>query len=166
MRWRSKPLTSSATSPMAATSAAIFSVLAINNSKTTPLSTIGGNVVLILAASPLPVARPICAHMIWIAAMSGIRERHRPEHVKAELGPRLRISRNAARVVVGHAGDKPWTEPCQRMFLQATQKARNALGRPELLSAFLGDCTALHLVPAKRAIVGISWPQQIVGVGT
>ena len=71
MRWRSKPLTSSATSPMAATSAAMLSVLAINKSRTTPFRTIGGNVDLILAASPLPVARPICAHMIWIAAMSG-----------------------------------------------------------------------------------------------
>jgi hypothetical protein len=36
----------SSTSPMAAMSAAIFSVLAINNSTTTPLSTIGGKVAL------------------------------------------------------------------------------------------------------------------------
>jgi len=63
---------SSATFPMAATSAAIFSVLVINNSKTTPLSTIGGNAVLMLAASPLPVTRPICAHMDWIAAINGL----------------------------------------------------------------------------------------------
>ena len=56
---------------MAATSAAIFSVLAISNSKTTPLRTMGGNADLILAASPLPVTLPICAHIAWIADISG-----------------------------------------------------------------------------------------------
>ena len=56
---------------MAATSAAMLRVLATSSSSTTPRSTIGGNAVLMLAASPLPVTRPIRAHMDWIAAISG-----------------------------------------------------------------------------------------------
>jgi hypothetical protein len=51
-----------------------------------PVSAIGGNVVLMLAASPFPVTRPIYAHMDWIAAIKGEGQRHRPQHVEAELG--------------------------------------------------------------------------------
>ena len=68
---RSKPLTSSAVSPMAATSAAMLRVLATSSKSTTPWSTIGGKAALMLAASPLPVTRPMSAHMDWIAAISG-----------------------------------------------------------------------------------------------
>jgi len=35
------------------------------------LGTTGGNAVLILAASPLPVTLPICAHMAWTADING-----------------------------------------------------------------------------------------------
>ena len=71
IRWRFRPLTSSATSPIAATSAAMFSVLAISSSATTDLSTAGGNVLLMFAARPRPVTRPMQAHVDWIAAISG-----------------------------------------------------------------------------------------------
>ena len=57
----------------------------------------------------------------------GIGERHRPQHVKAELRARLRIGGYAARVVVGHAGDQPRSEPRQRVFLQATPKEPDAV---------------------------------------
>ena len=66
-----------------------------------------------------------------------VRERHRPEHVEAKLRPRLRVGGDAARVVIGYAGDKSRTEPCQRMFLQATQNDVKDVGRLKLLSAFL-----------------------------
>ncbi len=56
---------------MAATSAAILSVLAISSNNTTDLMTMGGKASLMLAASPLPVTRPIEAHMYWIAAING-----------------------------------------------------------------------------------------------
>ena len=51
------------TSPMAATSAAMLSILAISSSPTTLCRTTGGNASLMLAASPLPVVRPMSAHM-------------------------------------------------------------------------------------------------------
>ena len=49
----------------------MLSVLAISSSSTTPRSTTGGNAVLMLAARPLPVTRPIRAQIDWIAAISG-----------------------------------------------------------------------------------------------
>jgi len=49
----------------------MFSVLAISNSATTALSTVGGNALLIFAARPRPVTRPMLAHMAWIDAISG-----------------------------------------------------------------------------------------------
>jgi hypothetical protein len=66
-----------------------------------------------------------------------VRERHRPEHVEAELGPRLRVSGDATRVVVGHAGDKARTEPCQRVLFQATQRSKNGVCGLRLLVASL-----------------------------
>ena len=50
------------TSPIAATSAAMLRVFGINSS-TTPLRTLGGNAVLIFAANPRPVTRPIRPHI-------------------------------------------------------------------------------------------------------
>ena len=49
---------------------------------------------------------------------------HRPEHVEAELGPRLRVGRDAAGIVVGRSRDNARTDPCQRMFLDAAPKVR------------------------------------------
>ena len=56
---------------MAATSAAIFSVLATTSSSTTTRSTDCGKAALMFAAKPLPVTRPMRAHMDWTAAISG-----------------------------------------------------------------------------------------------
>ncbi len=56
---------------MAATSAPMFSVLAISSSPTTALITTGGKALLMFAASPRPVTRPMRAHMACIAAISG-----------------------------------------------------------------------------------------------
>ena len=41
---------------------------------------------------------------------------HRPEHIEAELRPRLGIGSDAARVVVSHAGDQSRTQPRQCSF--------------------------------------------------
>ena len=43
----------------------------MSSSSTTPWSTFGGNAVLIFAASPFPVTRPMNPHIDWIAAISG-----------------------------------------------------------------------------------------------
>jgi hypothetical protein len=56
---------------MAATSAAMLSVFATSSYNTTDLIIKGGNASLMLAASPLPVTRPMDAHMYWIADISG-----------------------------------------------------------------------------------------------
>ena len=115
-------MTSSATSPMAATSAAMLSVLAISSSSTTPCSTSGGNAALILAASPLP-GDPADARAHGLdRGHQRIGQRHRPEHVEAELRARLGIGGDAARVVVGDAGDEARPDPRQRMLLQAAPK--------------------------------------------
>ena len=96
----------------------MLSVLATSSSSTTPRSTTGGKAPLMLAARPLPVTRPMRAHIDCIAAISGKAERHRPQHVEAELRAGLRIGRDAARIVVGDAGDEPGADPRERMFLQ------------------------------------------------
>ena len=44
-------------------------------------------------------------------------QRHRPQHVEAELGTRLGIGGYTARIVVGHACDETRTDPRQRMLL-------------------------------------------------
>ena len=49
-------------------------------------------------------------------------QRHRPQHVEAELRARLGVGGDAAWIVVGHAGDKPRPDPRQRVLLQATPK--------------------------------------------
>ncbi len=140
--WRSIPVTSSATSPMAATSAAMLRVLAISSSSTTPRSTIGGNAVLMLAASPLPVTRPIRAQIDWIAAISGKHSGIVQSMLQAELRAGLRIGGDAGGVVVGDAGDQPRPDPRQRMLLQPSpgpaEPARRLAGftlchRPPLL---------------------------------
>jgi hypothetical protein len=56
-----------------------------------------------------------------------IRQWHRPEHVEAELSSRLGVFRNTARVVIGHAGDKSRTQPCQRVLLEAFPKSMKSL---------------------------------------
>ena len=53
---------------MPAMSAAMLSVLAIKRSNTTLRSTTDGNAALILAAIPLPVTRPMSAHISWPSA--------------------------------------------------------------------------------------------------
>ena len=68
---RSSPVTSWITSPMAARSAPMFKVLATSSSRTTTCTTPGGKACLMLAASPLPVTRPMRAQIDWIAAISG-----------------------------------------------------------------------------------------------
>ena len=49
-------------------------------------------------------------------------QRHRPQHVEAELRARLGIGGDAAGIVVGHAGDESRPDPRQRMFFQANPK--------------------------------------------
>ena len=49
----------------------MLSVFAMSRASTTLLRTTGGNAVLMLAARPFPVVRPMNAHMDWIADMSG-----------------------------------------------------------------------------------------------
>ena len=49
-------------------------------------------------------------------------QRHRPQHVEAELRAGLGIGGDAAGVVVGDAGDQPRADPRQRMLLQAAPK--------------------------------------------
>ncbi len=56
---------------MAATSAAMLRVFATSSRTTTPYNTAGGNAAFMFAASPLPVTRPMRAHIDWIAAISG-----------------------------------------------------------------------------------------------
>jgi len=69
--WRFQPLTSSAVSPIAATSAAMFRVLASNNNSTTIRSTIGGKADLMFAAIPFPVTLPMRAQIDCMAPISG-----------------------------------------------------------------------------------------------
>ncbi len=56
---------------MAATSAAMFRVLAISSSTTAPITTQAGKTDLRLAARPLPVTRPIRAQIDWMTAIRG-----------------------------------------------------------------------------------------------
>ena len=49
-------------------------------------------------------------------------QRHRPEHVEAELSASLGVGGYAAGVVVSHAGDEPRPDPRQRVFLQVFPK--------------------------------------------
>ena len=71
MRRRFIPVTNSPTSPMAATSAAMLSVIATSRKITTPLRIMGGNDSLMLAASPLPVTRPMRLHIDWMETING-----------------------------------------------------------------------------------------------
>jgi hypothetical protein len=67
-----------------------------------------------------------------------IRQWHRSEHVEAELGSRLGIGRNAARIVVSRAGDKSGTELRQRMLFQAPPNHLKRFRSLRSLVAFLG----------------------------
>jgi hypothetical protein len=49
----------------------MLKIFAISSASTTALRTTGGKAVLMLAASPWPVVRPISAQSDWIADMSG-----------------------------------------------------------------------------------------------
>ena len=117
---------------MAATSAAIFSVLAISNNKTTPLSTIGGKRGLDIGGESLAGdPSDLRAHRLD-RGHQRVRQRHRPQHVEAELGARLGVGRNAAWIVVGRAGNKPGTNPRQWMLFQAPPKDRERLSLAEV----------------------------------
>ena len=64
---------------------------------------------------------------------------HRPQHVEAELGARLRIGGNAARVVIGHAGDETRTKPRQGMLFQPLPYQAKRARAPGPLVAFYGE---------------------------
>ena len=88
-----------------------------------------------LAASPFPVTRPIRAQMDWIAAIKGKASGIVQSMLKPELRAGLRVSRDAARIVVGDAGDQARPEASQRMDLQAVPKTLeegDAVGRGRL----------------------------------
>jgi hypothetical protein len=50
---------------------------------------------------PQPATLPICALTSCTRLHQGLGQRHRPEHVAAELGASLRLSRDAARLIIG-----------------------------------------------------------------
>ena len=60
-------------------------------------------------AKPLPVTRPTCALIIWIAHMSRIGEQERPTQGVAKLRAGLRIGGYAAGIVVRRTGDEAGT---------------------------------------------------------
>ena len=49
-------------------------------------------------------------------------ERHRPQHVEAELRARLGVGGYAAWIVVGNTGNKSWPQPRQGVLFQANPK--------------------------------------------
>ncbi len=68
---REPPNTRRAASPMAATSAAMFKVLAISSSTTAAITTQAGKTALRFAARPMPVTLPIRAQIDWMTAIKG-----------------------------------------------------------------------------------------------
>ena len=64
-----------------------------------------------LAASPFPVTRPMSSAHGLNRGHQREGQRHRPQHVEAELSARLGVGGYPAGVVVGHAGDESRPHP-------------------------------------------------------
>ncbi len=78
-------------------------------------------------------------------------QRHRPQHVEAELSARLGVGGDAARIVVGHAGDEPRPDPRQRVLLQAAPKNPKGVHARRSIDAILKELHALTwLIGDKR----------------
>ena len=71
-------------------------------------------------------------------------QRHRPQHVETELRTRLGIGGYPARIIVGHAGDKPWSDPRQRMLFQAGPQDPEGLRTRRYLEVVWAERHALH----------------------
>jgi len=52
------------------------------------------------------------------------RQEHAPQHAEAELRTGLRVGRDAARVIVGRAGDESGAEPLEKL-LEALDHGRH-----------------------------------------
>ena len=50
----------------------------------------------------------------WMPTISGVVRNTRPQHAEAELRAGLRVGGDAARVVVGGAGDQAGPEPVEK----------------------------------------------------
>ena len=68
------------------------------------------------AARPSPVTQPMRADSIWMPIISGIVRNSVQTRREAELRAGLRVGGDAARVVVGGAGDEAGAEPAREVF--------------------------------------------------
>jgi hypothetical protein len=74
-------------------------------------------------------------------------DRHRPEHVKPELGAGLGICNYPAGIVISHTGDEPRPEARQRVLLQAVREELSGVLAPSTVDRILGD---LHSARKRR----------------
>ena len=95
---------------MAPTSAAMLMVLATTSRPISAVVSQRGHILAMLVARPSPVTQPMRADSIWMPIISGRVRNKRPDEGEAELRARLRIGGDAARVVVGGAGDEARAE--------------------------------------------------------
>ena len=87
-------------------------------------------------------------------------QRHRPQHVEAELRARLGVGGDAAGVVVGHAGDEPRSDPRQRVFLQAAPKNLQRVHAPRWIDATIQAGMSVLGIWLEHGTLHLFWTQR------